>query len=360
MASFKSYEERIHPTDEQKIKITEILDEQDRVFNESVDFANILFLFGAKTDEIVDEISSGLTDAPYNKNMLKEIRALTMKLERGEIDTIKPRFPHRCRRSFEFSPVEFDKQSVLLPNIGWVRVEFHRSFPSNSHIFSAVVTEDQFKSCYKIIFRLLYNSDVAITHEMNFDNVIGLDYKQDGLYVDSNGHSGDYPAFWLNGRKKVAELYKTADRFSVGSNRWLKFQKRAAKLSAHISNQRKDWQYKKAAELARENDAVCIESIAPAEMIKNDPSLAPKLRDNDWVSFRKKLEDQLSARGKPLVMVDKYYPSSQICSVCGYQFGKQPTNVRTIVCPNCDTILDRDINAARNIRDEGLRLLQAS
>lgn len=360
MAVFKSYEYRIYPSAEQIKKITNVLDEQDRVFNKLVDLANMRFCYSSSEDAIVAEVSSLVSGAAYDKYLLKDIEALVAQLERGEIHEIKPHAKYRRRRSFEFSPVSFNEQHVFVPYVGWVETVFHRSLPPDSHAFSAVVTEDEYGSVYKITFRLVFDAYEIPSCEVQPEKVIGLDYKQDGLYIDSNGQSGEYPGFWLHGREKLSSLYETANRFRVGSRRWLKFQKRAAKLATHIFRQRKDWQYKKASELAKENDAVCIETLNMTEMQEEDYTLSPKIHDNNWLGFRKKLEEKLAAEGKPLVEVSKYFPSSQICSICGYRIGKQALNIRYIACPYCGSMLDRDINAACNIRDEGLRMLQAS
>lgn len=360
MAVFKSYEYRIYPNADQIKKITDVLDEQDRAFNKLIDLVNMRFCYGSSADTIVSEVASMLPGAVYDKYLQKDIEALVARLERGEINEILPHAKYRRHRSFEFSPVSLNGQCVFVPNVGWVETVFHRTLPKDSHVFSAVVTEDEYGSVYKVTFRLVFDAYEIPSCEVRSEKVVGLDYKQDGLYIDSNGQSGEYPGFWLHGREKVSSLYETANRFCVGSRRWLKFQKRAAKLATHIFRQRKDWQYKKANELAKENDAVCIESLDMSEMQESDYSLTPKIRDNNWIGFRKKLGEKLAEEGKPLIEVPKYFPSSQICSVCGYRIGKQALNIRYIACPYCGTMLDRDINAACNIRDEGLRMLQAS
>ena len=133
--------------------------------------------------------------------------------------------------------------------------------------------------------------------------------------------------------------------------------RRAEKLEKHIYNQRKDWQFKKASELANENSAVCIETLNFGDMVKENAALSSKIYDNQWGGFKNKLKSKLDEQGNPLIQTSQYYPSSQGCSCCGWNMGKQPLNVRTIVCPNCGNIMDRDMNAALNIRDEGLRLL---
>lgn len=359
MSAFTTYEYRLDLSNNQKKAISELLDKEDNNFNDLALLVSHSFRCGASVEDLHAIIDAGLCGAVYDNSLRKELCFMVEQLTKGFISEIKPHFVFRNRRHFRFSPVWVSGQSVLVPGIGWLKMILHRLLPPDVRIYHACLTEDECRSVYKISFCLQYVCSNQAKKKPCAETVIGLDYKQDGLYVDSNGRNGNYPGFWLNGREKVSSLNQTANRFTVGSRRWLKFRKRAAKLAGHIERQRKDWQYKKAAELAAEYDAVCIEHLDFNAMQMENATLSPKIRDNNWWGFRKKLEEKLSAQGKPLIEVSKYYPSSQICSICGYRFGRKPLDIRTIICPRCGQALDRDINAACNIRDEGLRLLKA-
>lgn len=360
MLKYKTYNYRLNPTPEQQERITELLDEKDRAFNELVTCINDGFACGKSTDDIIPEITAKLPYEPYKNHLKKEVEGLLVKKEKGRIIHIKPCAAYRRKRSIGFTLPTVREGKVLLPRVGWVRMVFHRPFPEGATVYSVIVSEEEYRRVYSVSFRLKFDSAEAVTSEVHSDQVLGLDYKQDGLYVDSNGQSGGYPGFLQQGGRRVADLYQKSNRFAVGSRRWLKLRKRAAKLEAHIVRQRKDWQNKKATHLADTNDAVCIECLDPVEMQRRNAKLAPKMRDNNWQGFRRTLESKLSEKGKPLIEVSKYFPSSQICSSCGFRFGKRDLNVRTITCPNCGAVFDRDINAACNIRNEGLRLLRAS
>lgn len=192
---------------------------------------------------------------------------------------------------------------------------------------------------------------------IHYSKVVGLDYAQDGLYVDSSGHCAGYPAFRHQAQDKLNRCHRAVNRFKTGSRRWRKFRQRAAKMERHVVNQRKDWQYKQAHALAQQYDAVCVETLDLAGMMQNEPALSGKLCDNAPAAFYKRLEQVLNAQGKRLIRVDRYYPSSQICSACGRRVGKFPMD-SAFTCPYCGLRLDRNHNAARNIREEGLRLLE--
>ena len=115
--------------------------------------------------------------------------------------------------------------------------------------------------------------------------------------------------------------------------------------------------HKLSTQLIRENDVVCIEDLAPKNMVRNH-HLVKAISDAGWGEFRRQLQYKADWYGKKVVTINSFYPSSQLCSCCGTQWaGTKDLSVRSWTCPVCGARHDRDVNAARNILNEGLRLL---
>ena len=364
MKEYRTEEYRLYPDKAQKEAICKKLNLADDAFDEIATVTNKLKGEGTDRPGIETAVKNCPLTVPLDIVEARAVRSAVLKLipklVSGEIKAILPRNRFRNTKTLEVMASLSPAAQVMLNGVGSVRLAFHRPLPENARVFRVILKSDCCGERFYLMYSYYFEYAGVAPHPINPDQVIGIDYKQDGLYVDSDGNSGGYPGFRQKARDKLLRYRENVKQFKPGSRRWRKHQSRLVKFERHIENQRDDWQYKKAEELAKSCDAVCRETLDFKSMIRADPRLAPKIYDNDLPTFSRRLTQKMEQQGKRVIQISRYFPSSQICSYCGNNFGPHALDEHSFRCPYCGAWIDRDVNAARNIKEEGLRLMQAA
>ena len=216
----------------------------------------------------------------------------------------------------------------------------------------------QVSICYSYTFLMEMDYREAAAQEQPLPKetrFLGLDYSQKDFYVDSEGRKANYPNYYRRSEQKLARLQKSICRKEKNGKNYQKTMKKMQKLHAKIKHQRHDYLQKLSTELVSRYDVIVVEDINLRAM-GGYLSLGKNLHDNGFGFFREMLTYKLWKKGSCLVRIDRMYPSSKTCSVCGAVKPDLKLSDRIYICPKCGCVIDRDYNAAVNIREEGKRI----
>lgn len=265
------------------------------------------------------------------------------KSKRKDIDSYKT---NNANKNFRI-----ENKHLFVPKIGFVKVVQHREIPSNQLIKSYTISKTKTNKYFVSILVEWEEDDKPI--ELNLDRATGLDYSSPHFYIDSQNVKGDYPKFYRMAEERLGREQRKLSKCKKGSNNYEKQRLRLARAHGKVANCRRDWLHKLSCRIAKDNDIVCIENLNMQSMSKL-LNLSKSTLDNGFGIFVRFLEQKV----KKVVKIDRFFPSSKLCPKCGCINKNLTLKDRVWVC-ECGNLLDRDYNAANNILNEGLRLLQA-
>jgi putative transposase len=274
---------------------------------------------------------------------------------------LKAKYPQFKRRhgkqsSYHCVGVKVLDGEIKLPKIKPIKANIHREIVGT--VKSITVSLSKTGKFYASI--LVDDGVEAPVSLHTVRKVVGIDLGLSHFAIESNGKKTANPRFVKRAEKNLRRKQRQLSRKAKGSVNRAKARLLVAKCHEKVANARSDFQHKLSRTLARENQAVIVETLKSANMMKNR-KLAKHIADASWHSFVVKLEYKLKEQGKHLVKLDQWYASSKTCNCCGHKMDEMPLSVRQWDCPSCGaTEIDRDLNAALNIRDKGILELKAA
>lgn len=359
----KAYKFRIYPNAEQQIMFAKT-------------FGCVRFIYNrmlADKIKYYEETKQKLNNTPaqYKKEFewLKEVDSLALANAQINLQTAYGNFFRSPKIGFpKFKSKKSNQKSyttncvngnitvenyyIKLPKIGLVKLKQHRMIPSGYKLKSVTVSQTSSGKYYaSVLFE--YENQVQEIEPKTF---LGLDFSMHELYRDSNGDEPCYPRYYRQAEKRLKREQRKLSLMQKGSKNRDKQRIRVAKHHEKVANQRKDFLHKQSKQITNAYDCVCVEDLNMKAM-SQALQFGKSISDNGWGMFVTFLKYKLEEQGKKLVKVDKFFTSSQICSCCGYKNTETKNlSIRAWDCPKCGTHHDRDINAAINIRNEGMRI----
>ena len=368
---FKAYKYRIYPNKQQEELIQKTFGCCRFVYNQTLAYRKNLYETEKKSMSKFDCINYVVRILKQQYEWLKEVDKWSLQNSVCNMDVAYqkffkehagyPKFKSKKNHKKSYTTtcnycsrptieVSLDQNKIKLPKLKWVKAKIHRSF--DGKIKSATISQAPSGKYYVSILVETEHIPMEST-----GSVIGIDLGIKDLLITSDGEKFDNIRTTKKYEKKLAKEQRKLAHKKKGSAKYEKQRIKVAKIHEKIHNTRLDYLHKISHKLISENQVIISEDLSVSNMVKNH-SLAKSISDCGWYELTRQLQYKAGWNNRQYIKIGRFIPSSQTCSVCGYVNSEaKDLSVREWICPQCDTIHDRDVNAAINILNEGLRLL---
>lgn len=385
---------RIYPNNEQKIVFEKHFGSCRFVYNHLFDIKKTLYdLYEINISEF--DLNGCLPYIKERFDWLNDVHAAALQqINKNLHNAFKNFFEGRAKyptkktkkgnyfsyRLPQYYKINLTTEQIYIPKIGWIKIKLHRELfdfdffinhiqitkknddiiveqAKNSKYLKAITISKTPAGKYFVSILTDDQKEMLAKQVFTEDTTIGIDLGLKSFAVTSNGEVIDNPKYLRNSTKKLVKLQRSVSRKVKGSNNRKKAVKKLAKLHEKISNQRHDLQHKLSLRFVRENQAIALETLNIEGMLQNH-KLAKAISDASWSSFVSKICYKADWFGKTVLRIDTFVPSSKTCHVCGSKKVDLTLKDREWTCTECKSHHDRDINAAINIKQMALDVLQ--
>lgn len=362
---YKSYKFRIYPNKEQQAILARY-------------FGSVRFVY----NHFLAERKKQYEETSRSDNYYAQAKALT-ELKHSEefswLSEINSQTLQHALRHLETAYVNFFRGKAKFPTFKSKKAKNSFSVPQNCTISDGRIYIPKFKEGIKVkehrkVKGIIKSMTISLTPSGKYyvsilskenyktidktDRVVGIDLGLKDFVITSDGKKYKNHRYLKQYEKELATEQKHLSRKQHGSNSYEKQRRKVARIYEKISNCRADRQHKISLDLVRNYDVICLEDLNIKGMVKNH-RLAKAINDASWGQFVSMLTYKAELNDKQIVKIDRWYPSSKTCHNCGWVNEGLKLSDRQWVCPHCGEMIDRDVNAAKNILSEGLRNISA-
>lgn len=354
----KAYKYRIYPNEEQKIYLAKTFGCTRFVYNQML--ADRIKSYKENKDLNIKRMKYP-TPAQYKKEFiwLKEVDSLALANAQINLDKAYKKFfrEHTGFPKFKSKKINYnsyttnnqkgtifiENKHIKLPKLkSMIKIKQHRQF--TGLIKSCTISQVPSGKYYISI--LVDTENIQLS---KINNKIGIDLGLKEFAITSDGTFYNNPKWLRKSEKKLIKSQRSLSRKKKGSNNRRKARLKVAKIHEKIANQRNDFLHKVSTQLIRENQTIVIEDLQVKNM-KQNHKLAKAISEVSWAKFRRMLEYKAKWYGREIIVAPTNYASSQLCSNCGHKSNQtKDLSCRTYICPVCGMIMDRDINASKNL-----------